>query len=177
VTRPGSEQNALRVVRGGLLAATSTALAVSAHAIGHGGLPDTAPTLVMTAVLGWIGTALAGRARGPAGTLAVLGAAQLVLHVVLTDLSPHAGAEMMDGTTMTVAHAAATLVTALVVARADALLLVVATRLRRLLPVSWGPVPIPDGPVRAPLAQPVTRDAVTVLLHRVVRRRGPPAHA
>jgi hypothetical protein len=79
----------MRVVRGGLLAISSAALAVSAHVLADGGLPDAAMTVLLTVLIGWTATALAAKTRGPVPTVAVLGAGQLVMHVVLSTLATH----------------------------------------------------------------------------------------
>ncbi len=144
-----------------------------------GGIPDSALTLLLTVLIGWIATALADRTRGPLGTLVTLGAGQLALHVVLTELVDHElhGGGIpgpFPGDVMFVAHALATVVTALLLARADALLVVVATGLRRLLPVRWHAMPVPPGPVRPPLALPTGRTLTELLVRRVHGRRAPP---
>ncbi|WP_344858106.1 hypothetical protein [Amycolatopsis ultiminotia] len=164
-----------------MLAVSSASLAVTAHAVADGGLPDTALTLLLTALFGWTATALAGRARGPLATIAVLGAGQLVMHLVLTTLSGHehgAAAGRPDGWTMTAAHAIATLVTALLLARADAMLLSVLRVLRAILPALTRPLPVRSA-AGAPLpSRPAA--AATLLqidLRRVRRRRGPPRHS
>ncbi|MGW4588354.1 hypothetical protein ACWEKJ_13615 [Amycolatopsis thermoflava] len=162
---------ASRTVRGVLLALTSGGLAVSAHALAHGGLPDTALTLLLVLLVGWTGTALADRTRGPVGVLAVLGAAQLLMHVVLDELMPHAGD--MPGA-MFAAHAGATVVTGLLLAHAEALLDVAAARLSLLLPVLFGPLPPPVPLPAAPAPAPGVPQ-VQVLLSRMHARRGPPA--
>lgn len=162
---------ALRTVRGVLLAFSSGGLAVSAHALAHGGLPDTALTLLLVLLVGWIGTALADRTRGPLGVLTVLGAAQLLMHLVLDSLMPHSASTPLA---MLAAHAVATVVTGLVLARAEALLQLAAARFSLLLPVLFGPLPpplpVPGAPAPAP-GLPM----VKVLLSRMHARRGPPA--
>nr|WP_306999182.1 hypothetical protein [Amycolatopsis thermophila] len=157
-------------MRGILLAVTSGGLAISAHALAHGGLPDTALTLLLVALVGWTGTALADRTRGPLGVLAVLGSAQLLMHVVLDELMPHPGSMPAA---MLAAHAGATVVTALLLAHAEALLQVAATRLALLLPVLFGPAPAPPPPHAAPAPAPGVPQ-VSVLLTRINARRGPP---
>ncbi|GAB3573579.1 hypothetical protein GCM10027445_32970 [Amycolatopsis endophytica] len=158
-------------MRGILLAFTSGGLAVSAHALAHGGLPDTALTLLLVALVGWTGTALADRTRGPLGVLTVLGAAQLLMHVVLDELMPHADSMPVA---MTTAHVSATVVTALVLAHAEALLQVAATRLALLLPAVFGGARTPSPPRAAPAPAPGALQ-VSVLLTRMHARRGPPA--
>ncbi|MFI5611223.1 hypothetical protein [Amycolatopsis sp. NPDC051903] len=161
-----------------MLAASCASLAVTAHAVADGGLPDPALTVLLTGLLGWTATALAGKARGRLATVGVLGAGQLVMHLVLTTLATHDGhpaAGWTSGWTMTAAHAVATLVTALLLARADALLLAVLHVLRAVLPrlIPTLPVPAAAGAVLPP--RPAGAVAILdVELRRVRGRRGPP---
>src|SRR5438067_2827992 len=117
VSRRQDRHAALRGGRGGLLAISSAGLAISAHALAGGGFPDTALTIVLTALIGWIGTALAGKTRGPAGVLAILGTGQLAMHVVLTELMGH----MSTSVPMFLAHCAATVTTAVLLAHAESM--------------------------------------------------------
>ncbi|MFF4598241.1 hypothetical protein [Amycolatopsis sp. NPDC001319] len=172
-------RGALAAARGGLLAASSASLAVTAHGVADGGLPDPALTVLLTGLLGWTGTALAGKARGRLATIAVLGAGQLVMHLVLTTLAGHDGhpaAGWASGWTMTASHAVATLITALLLARADALLLAVLHVVRAVLPLLTPPQPVPAGAAVALPPRPSRSVAILdVELRRVRGRRGPPA--
>jgi hypothetical protein len=179
VSTSGADRSALRVVRGGLLAFSSAALAVSAHALAGAGLPDASMTVVLTILIGWIATALAGRTRGPLGALALLAPAQLLMHVVLGALMAHPGGPGtatggVHGAAMTAAHAAATVLTAALVAHAESMLRIAVASLRLLLPVVWTPAPIPAAAPAPPLPHRAGTDAVTVVLRRVRGRRGPP---
>ena len=49
-------------MRGALIAGSSAALAVSAHALADGGVPDAPLTLLLTVMIGWTATALAANA-------------------------------------------------------------------------------------------------------------------
>ncbi|SFP88352.1 hypothetical protein SAMN05421810_103728 [Amycolatopsis arida] len=161
-------------MRGTLLAGAAAVLAVTAHAAADGGLPNLSLTLLLTALIGWTATALADQARGAPGILAVLGCAQLLMHLVLTELANH-HTGTSGGPGMLASHAGATLLTALLLARAEALLLVVAASARRLLPVAWHPAPVPAGPVPRPVPVPTGETpVVSVVLRRVCGRRGPP---
>ena len=99
------------------------------------------------ALFGWTATALARKARGTVATITLLGAAQLVMHLLLTTLAEHHGMAAMPGSGtgpgMVVAHAVATLLTALLLARADATLLAVLAVLRAILPRLLTPLPVP----------------------------------
>ncbi|WP_020669001.1 hypothetical protein [Amycolatopsis nigrescens] len=164
-----------------MLAVSAAALAVTAHAAAGGGVPDVSLTLLLTVLIGWVATSLAGRTRGLPGILAVLGAAQLIMHLVLTELmghSGHSGLGVPPAGLMTLAHVLATAGTALLLAHAERMLLAVAAGLRLLLPVLWRHAPVPHGPARAlpgvPDAAPGHLE-MSVLLRRVCARRGPPA--
>jgi uncharacterized membrane protein YeaQ/YmgE (transglycosylase-associated protein family) len=183
VSNHRADYNALRVVRGGLLGVSSGALAVTAHALGDGGLPDASLTIVLTALIGWVAAALATKTKGLPGILVVLGVGQLVMHLVLTVLMTHSEHEaaapiVVHGDKMTAAHVSATVVTALLVTRAEALLRVAAGVMRMLLPVVWLPVPVPAAAPKPPLLFPAgASDLAGVLIRRVHGRRGPPAYS
>lgn len=158
-------------MRGWLLALSSAGLAITAHALGGGGLPDASLTVLLTALAGWTGSALAEKTSSALGVLAVLGTAQLGMHVVLTDL---AGSMHHSSPDMYLAHAAATAVTAVLVARAEAMLRIAVARLRVWLPVAWRQAPVPAGPVPSPVPRPPDAPVASVVLSRVHGRRGPP---
>lgn len=166
-------------MRGGLLAISSAAIAVGAHTLADGGLPDPAMTLLLTVMIGWLGAAAASKTGGPVKTVAVLGAAQLVLHVGLSTLAthePHESASgVLGGVTMTATHVIATLVTALLVSRAESMLQAAIAAMRLLLPLIWRAVPVLDTvSVPAVARSPKTGQLVSELFRRVLGRRGPP---
>lgn len=166
----------MRAVRGALLAASSATLAIGAHAVAHGGMPDAAMTVAMTALIGWSATGLADRARSTASTLAALGVAQLLMHLVLTVVDDHHGvvAVPLDPVAMTGAHAVATVLTALLLAHAERGLLAFAASLRGLLQVRC-PRLADDPPVGSVAVAPAARGlSIEVLLRRVRPPRGPP---
>lgn len=160
-------------MRGGLLALASAGLAITAHALAGGGPPDTAMTLVLIGLVSWAGAALAEKTRGPVGVLAVLGTAQLAMHLVLSGLMAHA----MPSGGMLLTHAAATAATAVLLAHAETMLLVAAASVLLLLPVVWRPAPVRGGPAPLPVRPAGDESAVSVLLRRIHRRRGPPARS
>jgi hypothetical protein len=169
---------ALSATRGSLLAVTSATLSVTAHVLADGELSDPALTVLLTGLIGWIATALAGKARGPVATLALLGAGQVVMHLVLVTLAGHDMYGMpgrAGGLTMLAAHAIATLLTALLLAKADAMLLAVLSAVRAILPWLLPALPVPAA---APVAMPARTDVpphlVGVDLRRIHGRRGPP---
>ncbi|WP_396287235.1 hypothetical protein [Amycolatopsis sp. PS_44_ISF1] len=161
-----------------MLAICSGTLAVGAHAAAGGGVPDPALTLLLTGLLGWTATAVAGKARGPVATVVVLGGGQLVMHLVLTVLAAHEMTPAADGPggwAMTAAHSAATLLTALLLARADRVLLAVLQVVRAFLPLLTAALPVPAA---APVPLPPRPARVAALPRganrRVHGRRGPP---
>ncbi|MEU8630854.1 hypothetical protein AB0C38_01705 [Amycolatopsis sp. NPDC048633] len=165
-----------------MLAVCAAALSVTAHRLADGGLPDPAMTVLLTGLFGWTASALARKARGTVATITLLGAAQLVMHLLLTTLAGHQDMHTTAGGTgpgMVLAHAFATLVTALLLARADATLLTVLNVLRAILPRLLTPLPV--GELRAPALVPARTTSpghlVGVDLRRIRGRRGPPLHS
>jgi hypothetical protein len=177
--QPAPTRGALRVFRGSALAVTSATLAVAAHTLAGGMVPDTGLTVLLTIGVAAVGIAMADRRRGTAAILAVLGAAQLASHVLLSfgdevgDMHMSA-APPVNGTVMLGAHVLAVLVSAALLAGADTAVFVVAAVLAMLLPrlLTAPPVAsVPSGARRVVLAQ----DRCTaVLLRRSHARRGPP---
>jgi len=177
--QPAPTRGAPRALRGGLLASTAAALAVTAHGLAGGGWPDTGFTLLLTALLAGAGTALADRRRGLPAILGALGASQLAMHLLLSAPHPHqAGAGLgLQWPVMTAAHAVAVLLTALLLAKAEAAVFAVARALAALLPRRAQPAPVNvprPGVVVAPLRVDTELD---VLFRRVCLRRGPPARS
>jgi hypothetical protein len=168
------QRSALRTARGVFVAFSSAGLAITAHALAGGGLPDTALTLLLTALIGWIGGALAEKTEGPIGVLAVLGTAQLGMHLVLTVLMGHMGPVRAD---MYLAHAGATVLTAALLTYAESMLRAAVASLWLLLPVVWRPAPVPAGPAPAPVPSPLETPHISVVLRRVHGRRGPPQYS
>ncbi|MGH3878351.1 MAG: hypothetical protein ACRDSK_15080, partial [Actinophytocola sp.] len=109
--------------RGWLLTACSAALAVAAHGTAGGELSDAALTVLLTAVLAWGGTALARRG-GLLSVFVALATTQLAQHLLLTEVAgaSHGHAPIpppVDGRLMLATHTVATLVTAVLLLRAD----------------------------------------------------------
>ncbi|MGH3620930.1 MAG: hypothetical protein ACRDQ5_03960, partial [Sciscionella sp.] len=141
-SRPAPTRGALRALRGGLLALCSGALAVAAHALAGGAGPDTGLTLLLTALVGLAGVALADRRRCGLAILGALGVSHLGAHLILTTLAHHQHAMHVDGALMTAAHVSAVLLTAVLLTRAEAAVFASAAALAMLLP-------------RRPLSRPV----------------------
>ncbi len=185
--RPTPTRGALRVSRGVVLAVTSAALAVAAHRIAGGGVPDAVSTMLLTLGVAIVGVALASKRRSTGAILIVLGAAQLAMHLLLsfdTTTMPGMGMSGMTpagppfgSVAMMSAHAVAALVTAILLAKADAALFAVAEALARLLPTILIAPPVPTGPARLrPSVAPRVR-STAVSLRRDNARRGPPVAA
>lgn len=160
-----------------MLACCSALLAVVAHALGGGGAPDTGLAVLLTLLVAAAGTALADRRRGTLSIVAALGVSHAGEHLLLTTLAQHGHGHPVDGVAMTATHVLAVLVTALLLARAESALFVAAAALGMLLPrkpLSVPPLPAPlSGVGRHPRA--AMRTEQSVLLGRIIRRRGPPA--
>lgn len=162
----------------------SATLAVTAHAVGGGGLPATGLTVVLTVGVAAVGVTIADRRRSTGTIMAVLGAAQLVTHVLLSLNPMHmAGDTVMmapgraDSPAMLGAHAIAVLVSGVLLAKADAALFLIIAALAMLLPSLLTAPPVPAGPAGArPRTMPQDR-STAVLLRRSNARRGPPVTA
>jgi hypothetical protein len=173
-------------VTGWLLALSSTGLAVTAHGVAGGGLPDTALLLPLTALIAWGATALAGRLRGVPALFGTLAVVQLGLHLLLSQSgyahpSHPPGPGPVNGAAMLAGHALAILVTAVLLSRACAGLAAVTSAIARLfgrlrvprLPFATGPAAI--GRTSAVPARP--GPLLEIQLRRVCARRGPPVRS
>jgi hypothetical protein len=167
-----------------MLAITSAVLTDAAHAVAGGGLPSTGLTALLTVGVAAAGIAMAGRRRSPLAILAVLGVAQLATHVLLSVEALASGQDMMmrgmpfDGIGMIGAHVIAVLLSAGLLAKADAALFAVAALLTMVLPTALCVLPTPEAPVRTrPFASPVDRATVRILSRGGNARRGPPLTA
>jgi len=169
-------------LRGWALASASAALAVGAHGMAGGGTPDTALAVLLTVIVAWAGTSVAGRFKGPFALLIALGMAQLAMHLVLNFVVPeHPGhmthhAPPVAPGAMWATHIAATLLTALLLAKADAALHVIASTIRALLPP-----PVFHAVTATAYALPASPTHLShmlqVVLRKVHARRGPPARS
>jgi hypothetical protein len=174
--QPTPTRGALRVVRGVSLAVTSAALAVAAHTVSGGMLPDLGLTVLLTVGVAAVGIALADRRRSQAAILLVLGAAQLATHVLLS-VASQGMPDLVDPLVMTSAHVGAVVVAAVLLARADRVVFGLAGLLAMLLPrVLVSPPPPVGPPVSWRWVVPVDR-ATAVLLRLANPRRGPPVPA
>jgi hypothetical protein len=170
-------------MRGCLLALSSTGLAIAAHGVAGGGMPDTALTIPLTALVAWGASALCPWTWRPAALTGLLGALQVVLHYLLAGNANHhhhGGPPQVDGWAMFTGHALATLITAALLARASKALTLVAAALAWL---RAGLRALLTAPVAAPatIGSPVAAARPGLLLEiqfrQVHARRGPPARS
>ncbi len=157
----------------------SGALAVAAHGMAGGGTPDTALAVLLTVIVAWAGTAFAAKRRSTFAVLTALGTAQLAMHLVLNYVVPtHMGhhAPPIDPTAMLATHTVATLLTGLLLTRADHAVHLVETAVRLLSDLLKPPTfPAVPAAVYALPASPRHIDhLLAVVLKRQHARRGPP---
>ncbi|MBB5922852.1 hypothetical protein FHR81_003909 [Actinoalloteichus hoggarensis] len=157
---------------------------MSAHALAGGSAPGLGLTLVLTALLAAALLAAPNRSRSLRATLLTLTAAQLGMHLLLEALSAHghsatAVTAELDPLLMVGAHAAATIVGALLLTQAERVLCRgvgafarSVARLRRLLTGEPLVVPALRGTL-TPLTSGQSRHD-QVLARRANTRRGPP---
>jgi hypothetical protein len=170
-----------RAVRGTALATVNAVLAVVAHVTGGGTAPDGALTVLATIGIAAAGTALADRQRGPLAMLAAVVVIQVLLHLLLDGLSGHQDPIPLGsaGTMMTAAHAAAALLTVMLLTGAESALFSVAAALRGIvgrLPLRQPPARQAAPPTAPPLVTPAPV-ALRRLFFRVTPHRGPPPAA
>jgi hypothetical protein len=187
VAGPGAVKT-LRYVRGGFLAAASTALALAGHALGGAVTPAHLPPLwavLATGVLvGGLSVAAASRTLSFWKILIVLGWAQLAFHLAFTVVasgpSHHIAAapapEAGSGPAMTAAHALAAVAAAGLMAGAERALWWLLGAVFAIVAFGW-PLLRPRAVERPPW-RPAPTGAVAPrpgsVLARAVRRRGPP---
>ncbi|WP_051796670.1 hypothetical protein [Kibdelosporangium aridum] len=176
--RPVTARSALR---GWTLAVSSGALAIAAHGMAGGATPDTALAVLLTMIVAWAGTAVASRFDGPLSVLTALGMAQGAMHLVLNYVVPsHVDHhQLFDPAVMFATHAGATVVTALLLAKADAAVGLIGSAMRLLLDLIEPPrFPAVASATYALPESPERIDHIrAVLLRRVHARRGPPARS
>ncbi|MCL2536417.1 MAG: hypothetical protein FWE39_19825 [Nocardiaceae bacterium] len=164
-------------LRGGSVGATVASVAVAAHGVGGGGLPDTAALTLLLAVGVAVGAAVGGvpaLTRSRWSLLAALAAGQGAGHLALTlasDAHVHGGVPLPA---MLAAHAAATVVCAALILTAERLCGPITSVLRAVLePPVLGVEP--TGLFRP---RPLNRRAPRLtVLAAGLSRRGPPVFA
>lgn len=133
-TAADSRQAAARW-RGGLVGACSAAVAVGAHGLGGGVLPDGAALVLLVLGCAVVGTAASGGrfgCRGVSAVAAFLGIGQLVGHLTLAAASGHAHG-LTVAPEMVVAHLGAAVVCAVLICAAEQLWSALATYVWRLV--------------------------------------------
>jgi hypothetical protein len=154
-------------------------LAIAAHGMAGGSTPDTALAVLLTMLVAWAGTSIADRRQGPVAVLVALGTAQLAMHLVLTYVVPwhveHHEAPV-DPAAMWATHILATLVTGLLLTKADTALSVVGSAIQLLRGLLEAPVfPVVPAAIHALPASPHrSGHMLQVVLRKVCGRRGPP---
>lgn len=167
---------------GVLLAVSSAALAIAAHGVGGGAASDSLFTALLATLLAWGGMTVARRGGTPA-LVGVLGVTQLCQHLLLTEIANGHGHQqaVFDGWTMFIAHAVATVLTAVLLTRAGIALGLITGALAWLLSrltalVSGTSGDTTDRSGGSPLpARPGA--LLEVLFREVCGRRGPPVRS
>jgi hypothetical protein len=162
-------------------------LAISGHAAAGGAAPDLGLAAVLFVLLAGLFVALADQRAGPGAVLALVGAGQLGIHVLLQALSVHdfhslapdhlagpAGGAGIDPVTMTAAHVGATVLTGWLLATADRALFMVAAAWARMVRRRVAPLPARRPLLLAAAAPGVIRGDFGLRLAQVATRRGPP---
>lgn len=162
---------ATATLRGSAVGALVAGLAVAAHGIGGGGLPESAALtllLVTCSGVGAVTAQLPARFHGPLALVAALGAGQVAAHFALT-LTSHMHSAV-PAVPMLAAHAAATVVCALLIANAERLYGPLVHVWRVVL--RGEPQPVSAAKTAHLPARPA--NPVDALLRASISRRGPP---
>ncbi|GGK45132.1 hypothetical protein [Nocardia camponoti] len=164
-------------VRGACAASMSGALALGAHGLVAGGvLPSGTTVVLLAAVAALVGAVVSGfdLLSGRTGLAAVLLGGQLLGHTTMNwTSSAHHHASASPGLAMSLAHAAAAAVAAVLISGVTVAYRAVVTALVRVLPSRYRPPRIPDPlPLRLTYR---TRAILRVLVAAPLPSRGPPA--
>jgi hypothetical protein len=172
-----SREQVAGIVRGWALAGLCTLITAVGHAAGGGTAPDLAVLVLLFPLLAGLFTQAAQRCGSLARTLTVLGAGQLALHLLMELLHPThpaAGAVPAPGVQMITVHAAATLMTAVALRRADHAISGLVAALRRVLPRRLSPLPA-DRPLPVlAVPGPAVPARLSCAFAVAQSRRGPP---
>lgn len=171
--RPADALRVVRVVRGALLAVSSTVLTLTAHVAGGGAPPDAGLTVLLTLLIAAAGIALADRRRSGPAILGALVAAQTLMHLILVVLCRHDEFPFAFDGTMLLAHVAAVLITGLLLTRAESAIFAAMAALSMLLPRPNPPLPARTAPLPV-INSTLVGHVLDVLLRRICARRGPP---
>ncbi|WP_445186552.1 hypothetical protein ACTXG6_04815 [Pseudonocardia sp. Cha107L01] len=187
---PVPTRGGARVARGLSAASVCALLTYGGHRAAGGALPDLGLLIVLALLLAGFLITLADRRRGPLAILVLVGGSQLALHGLLQLLggshehTASAGSSGLPGSLavpalmpvlMFGAHALATVITAAVLAGAEAAVFTVAHALTRVLPLSLSMPRTPEPPGRPGVVTgPLDARLRGVLGRRLHLRRGPP---
>jgi hypothetical protein len=167
-----------RLARGGAAGLATGALAVLAHVEAKGSLPGPGLVLLPVLLLCAAAAALAGRERGPFEILALVGAGQLAMHVLMSltvvRVHDHSAHPDDSGPLMVAAHVLATLVVVAVLAGAERALFGLTAALASVLPRKLCPAPVSTPPRIVPPTGPVPVPKAEVASRGQLARRGPP---
>jgi hypothetical protein len=167
-------RGALRIARGGVLAAACLLLAVAGHGGGGLHLPPLPALLVTGVLIGAVFAVLADRRRGLKQLMAASLGAQVLFHAVFALAGHDQHSLLVSGAPALVRHAVASLLVAALAARADGLLWALVGLLRRALPPPLVVVPIGlPAAAAAPVLDLVPLSRVRSYA-RACPRRGPP---
>src|SRR5690606_36412677 len=109
-----------RGVRSAIAAATTVAIAATAHAAGHGSVPPVVVLVPVAVAVAGVGYAVASKRVSRWTILGLLSAAQLVIHLLGDYIDgPHAHGAADTAVLMLGTHVVATVVTALLLASAE----------------------------------------------------------
>jgi len=164
-----------RAVRGGVVGVATGALAVVAHVEATGSPPDVGLIALPVLLLAVTAAALAGRERGPAQILGLVGAGQVAMHALLSLPVPHDhSARTSDsGALMVLGHVLATLVVVAVLACAERAVFAVTAALASALPRKLAPAAV-SGPPRTVSPATVWLPKAEASRCGEPTRRGPP---
>lgn len=190
---PVPTRGGARVARGLSAASVCALLTYGGHRAAGGALPDLGLLIVLALLLAGFLITLADRRRGPLAILVLVGGSQLAMHGLLQLLggshehAASAGSPGLPGlpgslavpallpVLMFGAHALATVITAAVLAGAEAAVFTVAHALARVLPLALSMPRTPEPPGRPGVVTgPMDARLRGVLGRRLHLRRGPP---
>jgi hypothetical protein len=187
---PVPTRGGARVARGLSAASVCALLTYGGHRAAGGALPDLGLLIVLALLLAGFLITLADRRRGPLAILVLVGGSQLAMHGLLQLLGgshEHAASAGLPGlpgslavpallpVLMFGAHALATVITAAVLAGAEAAVFTVAHALARVLPLALSMPRTPEPPGRPGVVTgPMDARLRGVLGRRLHLRRGPP---
>ncbi|MEW1933617.1 hypothetical protein AB0362_15655 [Rhodococcus sp. NPDC079359] len=161
-------------LRGGAVGIVTATLAVAAHGMAGGGWPDGSALALLVVVSIGVGAMTALPRRSTALLLPALLGGQLVAHIALSlggtaDMHNHS---LLPSTAMIAFHAAASVVTGLMIAAAERLYGPITSIVRAILALL---TPLPDGSAVGRVSTSVAVPSVDgAALDWVISRRGPP---